>query len=318
MSAPRTERLLNLLFCLMASSQPMSRAEVRASLVDYRESPSAEAFERMFERDKDELRSMGVPVETVTTSAGEVEGYRIARDDYALPDLTVTPAEYSVLGLAAQVWEQASLGPAATSALRKLEAAGGGVATVGELGVRSRVAAPDPAFLPLLDAVRRRTPVTFEYRRPDQSAGERRRVQPWGVASRRGRWYVVGHDLARDATRAFRLSRVYGEVTVDGPAGSYEIPADIDVPALLTRSFEPDAPVAGQARIQLRHSAGHALRIRAAALETGPEHDVVTVDYRDEEQIAAAVAEVGAAAIVLDPPEVRAAVLRRLRAVAGA
>ena len=117
--ADRTERLLNLLFALMASARPVPKAFLRDAIDAYRESPSDDAFERMFERDKEELRSMGVPILTVEGSdgLGGIEGYRVALDDYALPEVTFTADELAVLGLAARVWEQASLGPAAQRAV---------------------------------------------------------------------------------------------------------------------------------------------------------------------------------------------------------
>ena len=99
----------------------MSRATSR-QIPGYAESPSQLAFERMFERDKDELRSMGVPVETVLDVTGEVRGYRIPEDRYALGELHLTPAERSAVAVAAQVWGQAAVAPVAGTALRKLDA----------------------------------------------------------------------------------------------------------------------------------------------------------------------------------------------------
>ena len=246
MSADRTERLLNLLLCLMAAGRPVSRAEIRAGVAGYGDSPSREAFERMFERDKEELRGMGVPVETVVSTGGEVEGYRIRREDYDLPAITLTPAELSVLGLAAEVWQRAALGPSAASALRKLETGAPGDAaamTPGDpVGVASRVAASDAALLPLWEAVRRRRAVRFDYRKPGEVQPSTRHLEPWGVVSRRGRWYAVGRDRDRDDVRVFRLSRITGAVLPDGADAGYELPTDIDLNTLIGRSAGDDAP----------------------------------------------------------------------------
>ena len=218
----RTERLLNLLFALMASSRPVPKHVLRDVIDAYRTSPSTEAFERMFERDKDELRSMGVPVETVegADGLGGIEGYRVAAAAYALPAVDFTADELAVLGLAARVWEQAILGPAAQRAVQKLEALGPGVVVEGPVGVETRIATAEPSFPVLLEAVRSRRAVRFAYRKPGDDAPEQREVQPWGVASRRGHWYLVGHDLGRGAARVFRLSRVAGAASAYGPATS--------------------------------------------------------------------------------------------------
>ena len=158
----RTERLLNLLFALMASARPVPKAFLRDAIDAYRESPSDEAFERMFERDKEELRGMGVPILTVEGSdgLGGIEGYRVAVDDYALPEVGFTADELAVLGLAARVWEQASLGPEAQSAVRKLEALGDGTLVDGPVGIETRIGTAEPSFPALLEAVRSRRSVS--------------------------------------------------------------------------------------------------------------------------------------------------------------
>jgi len=312
----RTERLLNLLFALMASSRPVPKHQLREAIDAYRESPSDEAFERMFERDKEELRSMGVPVLTVEGSdgLGGVEGYRVAAAEYALPEVELTPAELTVVGLAARVWEQAALGPAAQSALRKLEASGGTVVE-GPVGIETRVATTEPAFPTLLEAVRGRRVVTFDYRRPGDTGAVLRTVQPWGVTSRRGHWYLVGHDVDRDAARVFRLSRIVGDVALTGPAAAYVIPAGVDVAGLVAAA----APEPGglSARVRVRPDRAHGLRRRAVAVDPAPDGDVLTLAYSDDEVLARELAGLGADVVALEPTTLREAVVRRLSALAG-
>ena len=143
----RTERLLNLVLCLMATRRAVARSDIHASVPGYGPVASGPAFERMFERDKDELRGMGIPVETVFDAHGDIEGYRIARDQYALPPLDFTSAELAVIALAAGVWDEAILGPSATTALRKIEAVQGEPArTADDTLVRVQVSAADAAL----------------------------------------------------------------------------------------------------------------------------------------------------------------------------
>ena len=96
MRTDRTERLLNLVLALLGSRVPVDRARIRDVVPGYAESASDEAFERMFERDKEELRSMGVPIETVVNASGEVDGYRIDQRAYQMPELRFTAAEITV------------------------------------------------------------------------------------------------------------------------------------------------------------------------------------------------------------------------------
>jgi len=314
----RTERLLNLLFALMASSRPVPKHVLREAIDAYRESPSEEAFERMFERDKDELRGMGVPVETVEGSdgVGGIEGYRVAADAYALPEVEFTPGELAVLGVAARVWEVASLGDAAQRALRKLETLVPGLVVDGSVGVETRVATAEPSFPVLLEAVRRRRAVRFDYRKPGDETPAAREVQPWGVASRRGHWYLVGHDVERGAARVFRLSRVVGTATALGDAGAYDVPADVDVPAMIAASTP--RPGASTARVRVAAGRANGLRRRATSSTPDGDADVLLVAYSDDEALAADIVGLGTAAVVLEPESLRAAVVRRLAVAAGA
>ncbi len=320
----RTERLLNLLFALMASSRPVPKHVLREAIDAYRESPSEEAFERMFERDKDELRSMGVPVETVegADGVGGIEGYRVAADDYALPAVDFTADELAVLGLAARVWEQASLGPAAQSAMRKLESLGPGYVIDGPVGIETRIATAEPSFPVLVDALRARRRVRFDYRKPGDAVPETREVEPHGIASRRGHWYLLGRDVNRDAPRVFRLSRVVGAAVLVGPAGAYAIvPTDVGGSGDRIGREIDASPAAREgalaARVRVAADRAHRLRRRAVHVDPGPDGDVLDLTYSDDEALASELVALGGAVVVLEPPSLRAAVVRRLRAAAG-
>jgi proteasome accessory factor B len=123
MSRRKTERLLGLVVCLLSSERYLTATQIRDAVPGYPE--SFDAFKRMFERDKEELRELGIPLETGSNSAAEEEaGYRIPRQAYVLPEIRLEPDEAAVLALAARVWRQAELAGAAAGALLKLRAAG--------------------------------------------------------------------------------------------------------------------------------------------------------------------------------------------------
>ena len=124
MSKRKTERLLSLVVCLLSSAAVPDRgADPRRPCPATRS--TFDAFKRMFERDKDELRELGIPLETGTTRRStRRSGYRISRQAYELPEIRLEPDEAAVLGLAARVWRQAELAGAAAGALLKLRAAG--------------------------------------------------------------------------------------------------------------------------------------------------------------------------------------------------
>lgn len=325
MSSRRAERLVNLVLCLLSTRQFLTADRIRAAVPGYEPDDGSaradEAFKRMFERDKSELRELGVPLETGRTSVFDVEeGYRIARRDYELPAVELEPDEAAAVGLAARLWQDAELAEAARGALLKLRAGGVDVEATRGLNMEPRVdAASEAALHPCLDAVQTGRAVRFGYRKRhspgQQRESEPREVEPWGVVSWRGRWYLVGHDRGRDATRCFRLSRVVGTVTPVGPEGAVKVPTGIDLVAHVAATEPPE--YGRVAVVRVRRGTGTWLRRICTAQRAGDgEWDVLEIGYDDPEWVADRVARQGANAVVDAPREVRDAVLRRLTAAA--
>ncbi|WP_188194055.1 helix-turn-helix transcriptional regulator [Nonomuraea sp. SYSU D8015] len=312
MSRRKTERLLNLVICLLATRRPLSAEQIRQAVPGY-DRDGDEAFQRMFERDKNELREIGIPIDVVRDPWEDEPGYRIERQSYELPEITLEPDEAAVLGLAAQVWQRASLAEAASGALLKLRA--GGVATdqpVGTGALELRVDTRDPAFPALWDAVRDRRVVRFDYRASGSETVRSRTVEPWGVVSRRGRWYLVGFDRDRQAPRAFRLSRITGQVAPVGKAGVVQVPEGIDLRAMV--GF-PDEPAEERiAVVRVRQGACEGLRQLARAVHPGTDGwDEAELAFSDPERLAGWMASLGADVEVVEPPDAREAVIRRLK-----
>src|SRR6202161_1129430 len=180
MSKRKTERLLGLVVCLLSTSRYLSADQIRAAVPGYPEQD--DLFKRMFERDKEDLRELGVPLETgLNHPFDDDPGYRIRRQAYELPELRLEADEAAVLGLAARVWRRAELAGAAAGALLKLRAAGvDDPQDLPEHGVEPRRGPREPAFGPLWEAVRYRRPVTFAYRAAGRSQPQRRDIEPWG------------------------------------------------------------------------------------------------------------------------------------------
>lgn len=236
----RAERLLNLVFCLMASTRPVSRSTIAMSVAGYDSSASESAFERMFERDKDELRSLGVPIETVTDVNGEVLGYTINSQLYGMVEVTLSQEEMTACALASIVWNSAQLSESSFMALRKLEVSSPNV-TLREIPSLAKFSRVDERVLPILRAMRASDQIRFTYRGiSDQSLSERI-VDPWGLVSIEGRWYLTGHDHTRSAQRTFRISRITSEVAVTGSATQVKAPPDFHLSeAVRARTEEPD------------------------------------------------------------------------------
>jgi len=319
MSKRKTERLLGLVVCLLSTRRYLTADQVRHAEPGYPEQD--DLFKRMFERDKEDLRDLGVPLETgLNHPFDDDPGYRIRQQAYELPELRLEADEAAVLGLAARVWQKAALEGAAAGALLKLRAAGMEAAdeSPGPQGIEPRLGTTEPAFAPLWEAVRDRRPVTFSYRAAGRSEPQRRELEPWGVMNRHGRWYVAGRDRARDATRVFRLSRIAGSVKFCGPPGSVTVPADADVHELV-RDWDSAPARQHTALLRVRSGAGVSLRQHAVSVrpdETDPPGwDLVTTRFADVGSFADYAAWFGPDAVVLDPPDLREAVIARLKGV---
>src|SRR5262249_20403904 len=173
MSKQKTERLLSLVVCLLSARRYLTASQIRAAVPGYPE--TFDAFKRMFERDKDELRELRIPLETGTNPGSDEEvGDRISRQAYEPPENRRGAGEAAVLGLAARVWRQAELAGAAAGGLMKLRAAGIDAEETTQPGIEPRLQTGDAAFGPLWQAVRDRRPVTFGYRAAGRSAAQRR------------------------------------------------------------------------------------------------------------------------------------------------
>jgi proteasome accessory factor B len=316
MAAERTERLINLVICLLHTRSYITAERLREIIPGYGEAKSDEAFKRMFERDKEDLRDLGIPLETGTLSSFDDEiGYRIGRNDYALPDLALEPDEAAAVALAARMWTSAALGAPATRALRKLEAAGVELTALPE-GLQPRVGAGGTGFPAVAEAVREGRLLTFDYRGANDAEPAARKVEPWGVVWWHSRWYLVGNDLDRQAPRVFRLSRIAGEPKAIGQPGAVTVPTNVDLRALVAANDPRDT--GAQARVKVRHD--HAIGLRRQTIDISHEEgwDIITVPCPDPYRLAEQVLGYGPDAVLLSPPEARDIVVRRLEALATA
>ena len=332
MATSKVERLVNLVIALLSTRGYITAEKIRSSVAGYSDSPSAEAFSRMFERDKNELRDLGIPLEVGRVSALDpTEGYRINRDAYALPTVELTPDEAAAVAVATQLWESPELITATQGALLKLRAAG---VDVDPLETGTSVAIASPAGVPsvrgsedvlgiLLSAVDARQAVQFPHRSSRAEPYTTRTVEPWGVITDKGRWYLVGHDRDRADTRVFRLSRIGAEVTPTGPAGAITVPDDIDLRRIVSQAVSEVSapPTGGQARVwiadgratALRRS-GRSVKPPAARRLAGRDGEVIELDIGSADRLARDIAGYGADAVVLEPQSLREDVLARLRA----
>jgi proteasome accessory factor B len=308
-SRKKTERQASLVMCLLNATRFLSVQEIRDTVPGY-DSDTEEAFRRMFERDKDELRELGIPLETGGESN---DGYRIPRRDYELSDIALEADEAAAVGLASRLWDAAPLSGAMGSALLKLRAAGVDP-SAGPGDVEVRIETGEPAFAECWRATHEGRVARFSYRTAGTGATEVREVEPWGMVSRRGWWYLVGHDRSRQALRVFRLSRIVGPVEVTGPAGAVTRPDDFDLSATVGRIDPPELTSTARVRVRVGTCAGLRRGVRSTT-PAGEGWEVLEIAYADPTRLAGRLAQYGPDAVVDGPDEVREAVVRHLSGV---
>lgn len=309
MTQRKSERLVNLLIALLSTRRYLTKQELRGIVEGYHDATDA-AFERQFERDKDELRGLGIAVETGSNDAffEDEEGYRINRSDFELPEIAFSPAELSALALAGQVWQDSLAADHTAQAFEALSAGGAAPDPALVPTVRPQVGVAEPDFDALYDAVLRRVEVTFGY------AGEPRRLQPWRMLQRRGRWYVFGLDLDRGSDRFFKLSRFTDDVRLVGKPGAFEVPAEASE---LAARLEPVQDVTATVALRdgLAHSFGSPERVEWPGLPEG--FGAYRVAFSAPAAIVDETVAAGPDAILLEPEELRARVVARLRGIAS-
>lgn len=287
----KTERLVNLTVALLTSRRPLTFAELRRRMGEWQDG-SQESMRRKFERDKDELRRLGVPIETTEDFDGEA-AYRIDRQAYALPEVELSVQQMTVLAVAFQLVE----GGAEQLTFSRLAALAPDPDEVSApTGVTVRPTPLDPVQ-PLAAAIVDGRVVRFTHRKPTGDETERE-VEPRALMARRGTWYLRGHDRTRGDARVFRTDRIVGEVTTTGE--TFEPPADGDDAEQLAALFElpPDIDV----RLMVRHG------------------DEWEVEQRRDRWFRATSRALGAAPdmVIVDPASAHTEVERGLRAVLAA
>jgi proteasome accessory factor B len=321
----KVERMMNLVIALLSTRGYLTAEKIRAIVAGYAECPTDEAFSRMFERDKSELRDLGIPLETGKVSAFEpTEGYRIKQDDYALPEIDLTRDEAAAVAVATKLWESPERITAAQNAVLKLRAAGvevdpaAGVAITtgaGPMGLRGS----EEALGVVLAAIDTGQAVRFQHRPTPVDAYTERTVEPWGVVTAMGRWYLVGHDRDRDATRIFRLSRIGPDVKALGPHGAVARPDGVDLRAIVDQAIG-ETSSGGHARVWVADGYATALRRAGNSVERrtvgGRAGEVIELNVSALDRLTREVAGYGADALVLEPASLREDVVARLTAQA--
>ena len=307
----KSERLVNLTIALLATKRYLTKSEIFRTVEGYEGSP--EAMERMFERDKDDLRSLGITIELGTFDPifEDEAGYRITPSSYQLNLGELDGTDIALLSLAATAWSGAALERESTSALIKLSSMGIDSDSEALSLLTPQVSGTDQNFVLVTDAIVRRSEIEFEYLSADLSK-QVRTIAPYSMRGESGSWYLVGLDRAKDSVRTFRLDRIVSEVIVSKKSNTF------DIPDQLSDGIQDEAQEF--ALLRIRKNRGHQLRSLATVVETGEEWDEIRLPIVDSSWLLRSILWHRDDVVAVEPAALRDQVvesLKELRALHG-
>ncbi len=313
MPVDKAVRQFTLLMLLHSRKSAIGRAEIFERLA-HLYPDGDDARERMFERDKQDLRALGVVLDAVEDPFLEdFIGYKVNYAQTHELRVHFTPDEAHAVSIASKLWQGTAYEAAVEDAALRVQAVADPLRENSVIGRISFAPLPESIAL-LVAAVGSRSEVTFDYRKPEDGQPQRRRVQPWAVFAQGGHWLLVGYDPSRGDRRRFRLDRMTTAVTVVGQPAAYDIPTDFDVAA----EFDGDGVRLDTCTVKVRPQTCWALR-RMASVSAESDDGWQRLEITDvnEVELAGQIASHAPDAVPLAPTSLVAAVRQRLEAVGG-
>ena len=211
MAISKAERLLNLFFVLLNTKRPISRHDIRQKVSGYENCESDSSFERMFERDKDELRSTGIKIETLSMdSLFEDElGYRIDQNIFITKVIDWSSDERIMLNLAAAIWKNTEFENLAK------------IASIKAGNVTSELSDSDSEIIndlntlnyrTILQSLQNRSALDFQYLALDDSKPRNRKVIVKRLYRLEKYWYIEAIDIAAQVIKNYQINRIYGQI----------------------------------------------------------------------------------------------------------
>ena len=300
------DRLFHLILALMATTVGLTKEHILSTVRGYREDTEAgvakATIERRFERDKDLLRELGIPLQAVIPpdedGNNKATVYRIPKADYDPPaGFQLTPQDVRLLNVAAAVWKEGSLSSEARLTHTKLAASG---APINEplIGFLPMLTARDPALDVLRRALAEGVQVRFDYLTPGQSTPKTRTVSPLAVVLHENRWHLLSLEEPDAQEKTFLLRRI---VTAIHPLDAVSRSAEDDQVARMTRELD-DLYASQFARIAVAtgSAADVVLSNRPLTIREG---DELLVHYTDLGALASELLEYAREITVREPRE---------------
>jgi len=294
----KIERLINLTIALLATKRYLTKSEIFRTVEGYEGTP--ETKERMFERDKDDLRTLGIAIEVGSFDPlfSDESGYRIRSENYQLDLGKITSSELALLSLAAEAWQGAALEHAAQSAVIKLNSLGIPADTLEIPGVPLKLSNSATDLNTITDVIATSDFLSFNYIATDLTVRSRT-IVPFALSNNNGFWYLTGVDQEILEIRTFRLDRIHGELVKKHNKEVFEIPTDFDIFGSM------DTTQHAIATIDVRKGKGFSLRALATSIIDLGEWDQLSIPIVNRETLTSQILWHGLDVYVQEPSDLR-------------
>jgi len=305
----KIERLINLTIALLATKRYLTKSEIFNSVDGYEGTP--ETKERMFERDKDDLRSLGIEIEVGSFDPlfNDEAGYKIKQEKYQFELGDISSTDVSLLSLAAEAWQAASFGDVAQKALLKLRSIGIASDEISIPGSVHKLNDGGQDLSLITKAIAQNQILNFGYLDSSMQSFARR-VVPIALSTRSGYWYLSGVDQEIQEIRTFRIDRIQGEVSASQGPRDFETPVGFDASKALSHSPTNDFAV-----IDVRVGKATSLRALAISTKSLGEWDQIRVPIFNLDSMASLVLWHGQDALVQEPDNLKELVIQHLEAL---
>lgn len=305
MADKKAERLINLTLALLSTKRYLKKSEIFATVDGY--SGNNESMDRMFERDKNELRSLGIDI-----TVGDLDplfddepGYRIFKDSYAFQFKNLEPADVALLSVAAKLWNDSILGIDAQAGLLKLESMGVVKDDEDNFAFSYRYENPSTNLVILESAIFDGNIVEFSYR----DGSSRRHIEPYKIYLWRGFWYLFGKDIDKSEMRSFKISRISGEVSISKK--KFKAPDNVQI-----QKFLP-TPEIFEVQLEIPEGKGVVLRNLGTIISSADGLDICKINFSDSDMAIREILRHGRDVRILEPAALKSAIRNHLEAISN-
>ena len=301
MSSQKTERLINLTLALLASKRYLSKAEILRNIPGYEGCP--ETKERMFERDKDDLRSLGIQIDVNNSDPlfEDEQGYLIKSESFQFAENEFTKEELLLLTMAANLWHDSAVEMDSQNALLKIQSLSGPVENDMTTTPTLRITEDWQLLVSIFTAVQNKQILEFSYR------GKKRQVNPYGLYSSNGFWYLIAFEI--NVIKSFKLVRIEGEVDLIGDKDAFEKPDNFNIGNFLK---EESNSVSLVSKLQVRKGAALSLRNKFTVKDLDSEWELMDVPYTNEQELLEMVLWHGTDLKLIEPAALRQLLIANL------